>query len=184
LALSPDLKTLVAGTPDGLINVFDLNTQELKCEFQGPNTAIKAITFSPCGKYFATGGGKDAPKIVIWKLKDHSIESIYEKDTGSEISELFWSDGLLVSTHGDGNLRLFNINPAKKTVLSDPVLRKADNHRIPFAAYSDQTLIMGCPGDGIDRETIKIWKIQPFQKTGTKRKREPSSTFSNLETLR
>ncbi len=186
LVLSPDQQTLVAGSNDGTLDIFDLQKQDLKIVHKVSDAAIKAISFSPCGKYFATGEANGDAQIRIWKIKDHSIEQLFEKKSGSQVTELFWTEGLLLSTHGDGYLRLFNINPNKTPMISDPVLRKVSPYSTPFAAFKntekDKTLIIGCPGGNVDREILKSWEIQPFEQTSVKkRKREqPSSMLSSI----
>ena len=65
LAFSPDGKTLASGGHD--IQLWDINTHQLKTMFTGHRGIVNSVKFSPDGKTLASGSSDGT--ILIWELE-------------------------------------------------------------------------------------------------------------------
>jgi WD40 repeat protein len=66
VAVAPKGNRLLAGHPDGLITVWDLDKGELVCKLEGHKKAVTAVDVTPDGRY-ALSGGADLT-LRYWRL--------------------------------------------------------------------------------------------------------------------
>lgn len=67
LAFSPDGTRLVSGGQDGIITVWDTETNEPLCRLSGHTDDIFDMAFSPDGAVFASGADDD--QVILWDTK-------------------------------------------------------------------------------------------------------------------
>jgi WD40 repeat protein len=66
VAISPDDKTIASGSMDGMVNLWDTDTQQLKASFQAHHSAVKSIVFQPIGNTFISASWDRT--IKVWQL--------------------------------------------------------------------------------------------------------------------
>jgi WD40 repeat protein len=67
IAFSPDAKTLAAGSQDGKIHVWGVDTGTALCVVEGHRGGVASVTFSADGKVLASGGIDSTA--LIWDVK-------------------------------------------------------------------------------------------------------------------
>lgn len=164
MALSPNGKYLVTGGEDGVIKLFDLEQEKEISTLKTSIATIKAITFSPCGNFFATGSGQAETTISIWKYTNTKIMRVQVQYVAAAVSTIFWTGNLLLSTHTNGKFLLFKIDLKQTLPLSDhPISRDLQCGRITHAALKEEgtnkSLIAVCPKS----QRVISWKIYPFE---------------------
>jgi WD40 repeat protein len=117
LAFSPDAKTLLVGSEDGAIRVWQTDNGNLLNTIKGnywynPHTQY---AFSPDGKTVASGSWKDFSVKVVQISDNTVIQSVAVKNNGSAISIAMSHDGnmLAVSYWVDNVVRLWQVNNGK-----------------------------------------------------------------------
>jgi len=66
VAISPDDKTIASGSMDGIVNLWDTDTQQLQASFQAHHSAVKSIVFQPIGNTFISASWDRT--IKVWQL--------------------------------------------------------------------------------------------------------------------
>jgi WD40 repeat protein len=66
VAISPDSKTIASGSMDGILNLWDVNTQQLIHSFQAHQSAVRSIVFQPIGQTLMTASWDRT--IKIWRF--------------------------------------------------------------------------------------------------------------------
>jgi WD40 repeat protein len=66
LAISPDGKAALTGCADGKIRVWDLESGQIRLEFEGQQGAVKAVAFVPRRSAFVSGGATGS--VAVWEL--------------------------------------------------------------------------------------------------------------------
>jgi WD40 repeat protein len=65
VAISPDGRTIASGAIDGIINLWDINTQQLTATIRAHQSAVKSIVFHPIDRTFISASWDR--KIAIWR---------------------------------------------------------------------------------------------------------------------
>ncbi len=65
VAISPDGTTIASSSLDGMVNLWDVTTQQLITSFIAHQGAVKGIAFQPSGQGFITAGGDR--QIKVWR---------------------------------------------------------------------------------------------------------------------
>ena len=66
VAISPDGTTIASGSADGMVNLWDVDTQQLITSFIAHEGAVRAIAFQPHGQGAITAG--DDRQIKVWHV--------------------------------------------------------------------------------------------------------------------
>ncbi|KAI0168358.1 WD40-repeat-containing domain protein [Pestalotiopsis sp. NC0098] len=115
LAFSPDDRTLVSGSDDSHVCIWDLVTRKMLAKLQYHGDEANSVAFSPDGTYLATGS-KDKT-IAIWKRPEsgHWAQSnsplvpAQVLRTGSSVLSVSFSPcgNFLASTESNGELKVW-----------------------------------------------------------------------------
>ncbi|MBD2295218.1 DnaJ domain-containing protein [Anabaena sphaerica FACHB-251] len=98
LVITPDGKTLISGSSDNTIKIWNLQTGELQCTFTQHSTAVLSIAIHLDGKTIASSS-KDGI-IKLWNLQTGEI-----LETLSGMSPITFSpDGKILVSGGDGRI--------------------------------------------------------------------------------
>ena len=108
-SFSPDMTQLVvADYTSPAISVWDIETKQRVASLTRDNAPSIALTFSPDGKYLATGGYGQV--ITIWDTKNHQPLVDLRGHTGTIFSLAFSAAGdKIVSTSRDNTLRIWSV---------------------------------------------------------------------------
>jgi WD40 repeat protein len=120
VAFSPDGETILSGSQDGTVKVWDIKTGELKhsialwADFshevgdQKRDPEVWSMAFSPDTKLFATGGFDGT--LRLWDLGTGRERDVLKRTGGLVFSLAFSPDGtLLVSSGYDGTLLVWDV---------------------------------------------------------------------------
>jgi WD40 repeat protein/serine/threonine protein kinase len=107
LAFSPDGR-LVTGTSDGLLRIWEWESQRLLAIWQGHPFSCDAATWSPDGKLLATGGRDEI--VRLWNPTNQMEVAVLKGHAGRVSGLAFSPDGqLLVSASEDKTLRSWQL---------------------------------------------------------------------------
>ncbi len=165
LAISPDGKTLVSGSGDSTIKIWNLGTGTLQNTLTGHTDAVYSVAISPDGKRLVSGSGDNT--IKIWNLDTGTLQNTLTGHTDAVFSVAISPDGKrLVSGSRDTTIKIWNLDTGtlQKTLTghTNSVISVAIS---PVSEASPKeigkTLVSGS-----DDNTIKIWNLN----TGTLQK--------------
>ena len=151
VAFSPDGQTLVTGSYDHTLRLWDQHGQPIGQPLQGDQDWVSAVAFSPDGQTIVSSGKEG--KIRLWNRQGQPIGKPFQGQQGWITSVAFSPDGQTIASGGqDGTLRLWNRD-------GQPIGERFRGHKgVVFAiAFSPdgQTIASGS-GDG----TIRLWNRQ------------------------
>ncbi|CCI24681.1 Genome sequencing data, contig C309 (fragment) [Microcystis aeruginosa PCC 9809] len=160
VSFSPDGKTLVSGSDDKTIKLWNVETGQEIRTLKGHDELVTSVNFSPDGKTLVSGS--DDKTIKLWNV-----------ETGEEIRTLkghkdfvrsvnFSSDGkTLVSGSDDNTIKLWNVETGQEI----RTLKGHDSAVISVNFSSDgKTLVSGSADN-----TIKLWNVETGKEIRTLR---------------
>ncbi|MFN6440359.1 MAG: protein kinase domain-containing protein [Nostoc sp. DedSLP01] len=152
LAISSDGQTLVSGSGDRSIKIWNLQTTGLKTTLSLHTDAVTSVAISPDNKTLVSAS-KDGT-IKIWNLQDGSLKNTLtgHKDTVNSVA--ISPDGeTLASGSADGTIKIWYLQTGQlRNTLTG---HTKSVWRVAFSP-DGKTLVSG----SYDR-TIKIWNLQP-----------------------
>ena len=156
-SFSPDMTQLVvADYTSPAISVWDIETKQRVASLTRDNAPSIALTFSPDGKYLATGGYGQV--ITIWDTKNHQPLVDLRGHTGTIFSLAFSAAGdKIVSTSRDNTLRIWSVPDFRLL----HVLR-GHSQAVGRGVFCDDDQIVVSVGD----RTIRFWdlgQIEPIR---------------------
>lgn len=149
LAISRDSKLLAIGSPNGHLNVFNLETNTITCGLAAHHGVITAARFSDADGVLASGG-RDA-KVYLWDPRTCRVLSTFEGQ-GSIVKALAFSPNgsLLVSTGQDGTSRVWDV--ASQTLL-DILPASEPTFSVTFTPDGKWVATVGTSGK------VKLWNV-------------------------
>lgn len=163
MALSPDASTLASPSQDKTLRLWDVKSGKAAVTTKHGSTAF-CCSWSPSGKWIATGGGAGDTGVRIWRpnLRNARILGAHSKI----VSDVAWSpdESLLASASLDGTLLLWDL--------------KSKQLRNKFEVASPVSAIAWSP-DGrrllsASPDAVRLWDVS----TGHEIRRLPQSSAS------
>ena len=108
VAISPDHKTLVSGSTDKTIKIWELGTGKLLRTLSGHSSSVYAVAISPDGQTLVSGSSDKT--IKIWELRTGKLLRTLPNDSDSVNSVAISTDGqTLVSGSKDKNIKIWRV---------------------------------------------------------------------------
>ncbi|WP_375466646.1 protein kinase [uncultured Nostoc sp.] len=152
LAISQDGKTLVSGSGDRSIKIWNLQTGGLKTTLSLHTDAVNSVAISPDGKTLVSGS-KDGT-IKVWNLENGSLKNTLTGHKDAVNSVAINSDGeTLASGSADKTIKIWNLQTGK---LKNTLTGHTKSVWRVALSPDGKTLVSGSYDN-----TIKIWNLQP-----------------------
>ena len=150
VALSPNGQTLVSGSADKTIKVWNLDTGQLRRTLLGHSNIVRSVIFRPNGQVLVSGSGDKT--IKLWNVQTGELIRTLTGHSGPVWSVAISHDGqTIVSGSEDKTIKIWNLSTGK-------LIRTLTGHssRVFSIALSldGQILISGSKD-----KTIKIWNL-------------------------
>ncbi|MBD2336051.1 serine/threonine protein kinase [Calothrix sp. FACHB-156] len=173
VAISPDGKTLVGGSPDNTIKLWNLATGEEIRTLSGHSSWIYSVAISPDGKTLASGS-RDST-IKLWNIVTGEKIRTFTGHSHWIYSVAISPDGkTLASGSGDSTIKLWNLATGEE-------IRTLPSERYANTGHSDYVTSVAISPDGKTLasgsydETIKLWNLA----TGELIRTLPSERYAN-----
>ncbi len=157
LALTPGGRQILAGSGDGKLRVWDLESREMLRTVQAHDDWTFTVEFHPSGKWLATGGGDNL--IKFWSWPELTEIGRLEGHTNDIHAIGFNSDGTrLVSAGDDRSVRIWDVVGRRE-------LFALAGHEgsIPGLAMSpDGHIAATASRDG----TVRLWSVEHGENVG------------------
>ena len=148
VAFSPDGKTIVTGSLDGTIKLWNLQGEVIE-SLKGHRNGVNSVAFSPDGDNIASVGNDGTVK--LWNLQGKEIKTL-TGHTGSVNSVAFSPDGDTIASVGnDGTVKLWNLQGKEIKTLTG---HRSTVYSIAFSP--DGNTIATASED----TTVKLWNLQ------------------------
>lgn len=150
VAIAPDGQTLVSGSADKTVKIWNLASGSLVKTLTGHSSTVDAVAISPDGKTIVSGGYDST--IKVWNLASGSLLKNLTGHTGTIESLAITPDSqTLVSSSYDRTIKVWNL-------ANGSLLRTLSGHSnivYSIAIAPDGRTIASASADG----TIKIWDL-------------------------
>ena len=146
VSFSPDYTTFASASDDGMVKLWDEETQETIGTLEGNSYSVQSVSFSPDGRVLASGSWDGA--INLWNTETR--ENIGTLQHDQILFVLFSTDGrTLASGARDGTIKLWNVATREHS----GTLRHGG---VTSASFSPDGKMLASGGwDG----TVKIWNL-------------------------
>lgn len=163
LAFSPDGQTLISGSYDHTVKMWNLKNGKLIRTLDGHKDGVNDVIISPDGQLFFTAGGTAEPNtnkvIKVWSMKTKKLLRTLKGHSLGVTSLTITPDGkTLVSASYDKTIKLWNPQTGK-------LIRTLTGHRSPVRSIAinpdGKTLASGGGSlKGNSDKTVKLWNLE------------------------
>lgn len=163
LDFTPDGQTLVSGSFDHTVKVWNLNNGKLIRNLDGHEDGVNDVLISPDGKLFFTAGGTAEPNtskvIKVWDMKTKKLLRTLKGHTLGITSLAITPDGkTLVSGSYDKTIRFWDVDKGiRKRTLT------AHTSPVRSIAVSPDGKTLASGGGKLNDDsdkTVKLWNIE------------------------
>jgi len=158
IAFSPDGETLVSGSEDKTIRLWNARTGECQQTLQGHTNWVKSIAISSDGRLVASGSFDQTVK--LWDAETGNCLTTLQGHSSTVTSIAFSPDGQkLVSSSYDQTIKLWDITTGQ-------CIRTLQGHsnRVWSVAFSPNGRLLASGGDD---HAAKLWDVETGQCTKT-----------------
>jgi eukaryotic-like serine/threonine-protein kinase len=160
LAFSPDRRLLVTGTSDGLLRLWEWESQHLVATWLGHSSSCDAATWSPDGKLLATGGRDEI--VRMWNPTNQAEVGVLKGHAGRISGLAFSRDGhLLVSASEDKTLRSWQVDAELSRARADLPRRYRGHYAHSELAISRDNRWLALHGDNDAVELRSLPSLDP-----------------------
>jgi small GTP-binding protein len=154
LAWSCDGTTIVYGSEDNSVQLWDYNTAEIRGELHHPDI-IWSIAFSPDGETLATTTVNEDSVIRLWDVKTGKRIRQFRRDA-RHIYTVAWSaDGQeLASGASDHRIRIWDVQTGEVLILLE-----GHTDDVTGVSFSSDGRLLGAKSDD---GTMRLWRMDTF----------------------
>lgn len=160
LALAPDGRRIVGGSPDGMLRVWDLAVGREQACLTGHDGGVRAVAVTPDGQQIVSGGDDGA--VRLWDLASGTTQARLVGHTGEVSAVALTPDGQGVVTGGhDGMLRVWDRQTGREQVCLGPAGTRTGlpfRHADPVSAVAvtpdGQWIVSGDLGGA-----VRVWDL-------------------------
>lgn len=158
MAISPERGLLAAGSVDGRVQVWDVETWEEMAMLDEPEEAVASVAFSPDGGLLAAG--EYPGRIGLSEVEPWREIAVLEGHTGYVHEVAFSPDGkLLASASHDSTVRVWDVAARREIAVLD-----AHRNSVYSVAFSpDGGILASASYDS----TVKLWDVDAWEETAT-----------------
>ena len=163
IAFSPDGTTIISGSDDKTLGLWDVNTGERLQTLSGHTDTVYQVRFGSDGKTIVSGSADET--LRLWNVETGKHLQTLSDHTGWIESIAFSPDGnMIVSTSSDNTIRLWDVNTSEHL----RTLSTEHTNWIYSVAFSpDGKTIVSASDDIIEGKTICLWHAHTGERLRT-----------------
>ncbi|MFN6483136.1 TIR domain-containing protein [Nostoc sp. DedQUE02] len=149
IAITPDGKSVVSGSEDAILKVWDLATGQYRATFAGHMDNVYVVAITPDGKTVVSGSADDTLK--VWDLATGQCRATFTGHRGSVLGVAITPDGkTVVSGSDDATLKVWDLATGQC--------------RATFAGHTASLYAVAITPDGktvisSSAGTLRIWQL-------------------------
>ena len=154
IAITPNGKTVVSGSEDNTLKVWDLASGQCRATFAGHTNIVLGVAITPDGKIVVSGSADKTLK--VWDLASGQCRATFADPTSSVYGVVITPDGkTVVSGSGDDTLKVWDL--------------ASGQCRATFAGHTDIVYGVAITPDGktvvsaSKDNTLKVWDLASGQ---------------------
>jgi WD40 repeat protein len=152
-AFSPKRDILAAGIRQGMIFLCNMSDGKLLRKFRAQRSEVSCLTFSPDGKWLATGAARIG-KVQLWSVADAKPVRVLTGHTGWVWSVAFSPDGKFLASVDSTTLKIWD--PETGKVLHS---RPGPQMEIRCVVFSPDSQLLATSGWEFWDRTILLWDV-------------------------
>jgi hypothetical protein len=151
LALSPDGRTLAAGSVQGAMLLWDLHTRQERARWQESGDKVRSVAFAPDGRTVGIGVDRGGTiHALLWDVAKRRVRATLGSDHGSLIHVAFSADSrTLAMARGQRTVLLWDTATGEELATLD-----GHSHSVCRVAFSPDGSRLAT---GSDDGTVKLW---------------------------